>query len=94
MPAPPFDMSVVSPAMDLPSGSLTASGVATLMRTALRRCTNSRATAVQTPRITTLKQHHMTFISTVPRRVVSQMKNRGMATMSPAILNKSMTRKG
>ena len=56
MPAPPFDMSTVSPAIVLPSASLTTSGVMTLMRTVARRCINSRATAVQTPRITTLKQ--------------------------------------
>ena len=53
---------------DLPSGSLTISGVTTLMRTVVRRCCSSRATAVQTPRMTTLKQHQSTFISTVPRR--------------------------
>ncbi len=39
------------------------------MRTVVRSCLSSRATAMQTPRIMTLKQHHMTFISTVPRRV-------------------------
>ena len=70
MPAPPFDMSTVSPAIDLPSGNLTTSGVTMLMRTVVRRCISSRATAVQTPRMTTLKQHHMTFMSTVPRPVV------------------------
>ena len=53
------------------------------MRTVVRSWRSSRATAVQTPRMTMLNKHHMTFISTVPRRSRSQMKKRGMATMRP-----------
>ena len=71
---PPDDMSIVSPATSRPSASLAITGVTMLMRTVVRSCLISRATAVVTPRITTLKKHQITFMITVPGRSRSQMK--------------------
>jgi hypothetical protein len=60
MPVPPEDMSMVSPATSRPSGSLAITGVTILMRTVVRNCLISRATAVVTPRIITLNTHQGT----------------------------------
>jgi hypothetical protein len=81
---PPEDMSMVSPEIRRPSGVRAMTGVTTLMRTVVRSCFISRATAVQTPRMMMLKKHQMAFMITVPGRSRSQMKKRGMATRSPA----------
>ena len=91
---PPEDISIVSPAIRRPSESLAITGVTTLMRTVVRNCLISRATAVQTPRTMTLNMHHNTFMTTVPGRSRSQMKKRGMAMIRPARLKASMMRNG
>ncbi len=91
---PPLDMSIVSPARYTSSDNLAMTGVITLMRTVVRNWRSSRATAVHTPRMTILNRHQITFMTTVPRRLVSQMKKRGMAMMSPAILKSSRMRNG
>ena len=91
---PPEDISMVSPATSRPSGILAMTGVTMLMRTVVRNCFISRATAVQTPKTIMLKQHQMTFMMTVPGRSRSQMKKRGMAISRPARLKSSIMRNG
>lgn len=85
---------MVSPQRHSSPGSFAITGLTASMRTAVRNWRSSRATATQTPRTTTLKQHQITFIVTVPRRSAFQMKKRGIAISSPRTLNTSMTRNG